>query len=64
MRPRRLVEAANPKEFEYLEGSIPSEWDGNRESVMNLTVNKYYIFYDNVNLILKFIFIFYSVLTV
>lgn len=28
VRPRRTVEAANPKEFEYLEGSIPSEWDG------------------------------------
>lgn len=27
IRPRRLVEAANPKEFEYMEGSIPSEWD-------------------------------------
>jgi len=40
IRSRRLVEAANPKEFEYMEGSIPSEWDGNRESVMNLTVNK------------------------
>ncbi|XP_051509826.1 NADH dehydrogenase [ubiquinone] 1 alpha subcomplex assembly factor 2 [Myxocyprinus asiaticus] len=27
IRPRRLMEAANPKAFEYLEGSIPSEWD-------------------------------------
>ncbi|XP_067270207.1 NADH dehydrogenase [ubiquinone] 1 alpha subcomplex assembly factor 2 [Pseudorasbora parva] len=27
IRPRRLVEAANPKEFEYMEGNIPSEWD-------------------------------------
>lgn len=27
VRPRRLVEVANPKEFEYMEGSIPSEWD-------------------------------------
>ncbi|XP_042585520.1 NADH dehydrogenase [ubiquinone] 1 alpha subcomplex assembly factor 2 isoform X1 [Cyprinus carpio] len=26
-RPRRLVEAANPNEFEYMEGNIPSEWD-------------------------------------
>lgn len=27
IRPRRLVEAANPAEFAYSEGSIPSEWD-------------------------------------
>lgn len=27
VRSRRTVEAVNPKEFEYLEGSIPSEWD-------------------------------------
>ncbi|KAG7481166.1 hypothetical protein MATL_G00063910 [Megalops atlanticus] len=27
IRAKRLVEAANPTEFEYLEGSIPSEWD-------------------------------------
>ncbi|XP_056319843.1 NADH dehydrogenase [ubiquinone] 1 alpha subcomplex assembly factor 2 [Danio aesculapii] len=27
VRPRRLVEVANLKEFEYIEGSIPSEWD-------------------------------------
>lgn len=24
-----MVEPANPTEYEYLEGSIPSEWDGN-----------------------------------
>ncbi|XP_060788283.1 NADH dehydrogenase [ubiquinone] 1 alpha subcomplex assembly factor 2 [Neoarius graeffei] len=27
VRARRFVEASNPTEFEYLEGSIPSEWD-------------------------------------
>ncbi|KAG9270938.1 NADH dehydrogenase [ubiquinone] 1 alpha subcomplex assembly factor 2 [Astyanax mexicanus] len=27
VRARRLVEACNPAEFEYLEGNIPSEWD-------------------------------------
>ncbi|XP_073675162.1 NADH dehydrogenase [ubiquinone] 1 alpha subcomplex assembly factor 2 [Garra rufa] len=27
LRPKRLVEAVNPNEFEYMEGSIPSEWD-------------------------------------
>lgn len=27
IRTRRQVEAANPNEFEYMEGSIPSEWD-------------------------------------
>ncbi|XP_062854543.1 NADH dehydrogenase [ubiquinone] 1 alpha subcomplex assembly factor 2 [Trichomycterus rosablanca] len=27
VRARRFVEASNPSEFEYLEGSIPSEWD-------------------------------------
>ncbi|CAL1614691.1 unnamed protein product [Knipowitschia caucasica] len=27
VRSRRLVEAVNPSEFEYLEGSVPVEWD-------------------------------------
>ncbi|XP_056889575.1 NADH dehydrogenase [ubiquinone] 1 alpha subcomplex assembly factor 2 [Takifugu flavidus] len=27
VRAKRMVEAANPSEYEYLEGSIPSEWD-------------------------------------
>ncbi|XP_034152257.1 NADH dehydrogenase [ubiquinone] 1 alpha subcomplex assembly factor 2 isoform X2 [Esox lucius] len=27
VRAKRMVVAANPTEFEYLEGSIPSEWD-------------------------------------
>ncbi|KAI4899506.1 hypothetical protein NFI96_011514 [Prochilodus magdalenae] len=27
VRAKRLVEASNPSEFEYLEGNIPSEWD-------------------------------------
>ncbi|XP_017578853.1 NADH dehydrogenase [ubiquinone] 1 alpha subcomplex assembly factor 2 [Pygocentrus nattereri] len=27
VRARRLVEASNPSEFEYMEGHIPSEWD-------------------------------------
>ncbi|KAB5567265.1 hypothetical protein PHYPO_G00230810 [Pangasianodon hypophthalmus] len=27
VRARRFVEASNPTEFEYLEGSIPSEWE-------------------------------------
>ncbi|KAJ8285394.1 hypothetical protein GJAV_G00026320 [Gymnothorax javanicus] len=27
IRAKRMVEAANPKEYEYLEGSIPAEWD-------------------------------------
>ncbi|MCJ8734779.1 hypothetical protein PDJAM_G00239320 [Pangasius djambal] len=27
VRARRFVEASNPTEFEYLEGSVPSEWD-------------------------------------
>uniref|UniRef100_A0A8C6UYK1 NADH:ubiquinone oxidoreductase complex assembly factor 2 n=1 Tax=Neogobius melanostomus TaxID=47308 RepID=A0A8C6UYK1_9GOBI len=27
VRSKRLVEAANPSEFEYTEGSIPIEWD-------------------------------------
>ncbi|XP_029295347.1 NADH dehydrogenase [ubiquinone] 1 alpha subcomplex assembly factor 2 [Cottoperca gobio] len=27
VRARRMVVAANPKEHEYLEGSIPTEWD-------------------------------------
>ncbi|KAM9391707.1 NADH dehydrogenase [ubiquinone] 1 alpha subcomplex assembly factor 2 [Pholidichthys leucotaenia] len=27
MRARRTVEAANPAEYEYMEGSIPIEWD-------------------------------------
>ncbi|XP_061115796.1 NADH dehydrogenase [ubiquinone] 1 alpha subcomplex assembly factor 2 isoform X1 [Conger conger] len=27
VRQRRMIEAANPKEFEYLEGNIPCEWD-------------------------------------
>ncbi|XP_066499482.1 NADH dehydrogenase [ubiquinone] 1 alpha subcomplex assembly factor 2 [Hoplias malabaricus] len=27
VRARRMVEALNPTEFEYLEGNIPSEWD-------------------------------------
>lgn len=28
VRAKRIVEAANPNEFEYTEGSIPMEWDG------------------------------------
>lgn len=28
VRAKRLVVAANPTEYEYMEGSIPSEWDG------------------------------------
>ena len=28
VRAKRMVVASNPTEFEYLEGSIPSEWDG------------------------------------
>lgn len=28
LRAKRTVEAANPKEYEYVEGSIPIEWDG------------------------------------
>ncbi|XP_006626971.1 NADH dehydrogenase [ubiquinone] 1 alpha subcomplex assembly factor 2 isoform X1 [Lepisosteus oculatus] len=27
IRAKRIVEATNPKEYEYQEGSIPSEWD-------------------------------------
>ncbi|KAJ0067621.1 hypothetical protein NL108_008943, partial [Boleophthalmus pectinirostris] len=27
VRAKRMVEAANPSEFEYMEGSIPIEWD-------------------------------------
>ncbi|XP_033828297.1 NADH dehydrogenase [ubiquinone] 1 alpha subcomplex assembly factor 2 [Periophthalmus magnuspinnatus] len=27
VRAKRMVEAANPSEFEYIEGSIPIEWD-------------------------------------
>ncbi len=27
------MEAANPKEFEFMEGKIPSEWDGNRDYI-------------------------------
>ncbi|KAM8866742.1 NADH dehydrogenase [ubiquinone] 1 alpha subcomplex assembly factor 2 [Synchiropus picturatus] len=27
VRAKRIVEAANPTEFEYMEGSIPTEWD-------------------------------------
>ncbi|XP_006789857.1 NADH dehydrogenase [ubiquinone] 1 alpha subcomplex assembly factor 2 [Neolamprologus brichardi] len=27
VRARRIVEAANAKEYEYMEGSIPMEWD-------------------------------------
>ncbi|CAL8344920.1 unnamed protein product [Lota lota] len=27
VRAKRMVEAANPTEYEYMEGSIPSEWD-------------------------------------
>ncbi|XP_043102961.1 NADH dehydrogenase [ubiquinone] 1 alpha subcomplex assembly factor 2 [Puntigrus tetrazona] len=27
IRPKRLVEAANPNYFEYMEGNIPTEWD-------------------------------------
>ncbi|KAG7223387.1 hypothetical protein INR49_032214 [Caranx melampygus] len=27
VRAKRMVEAANPTEFEYIEGSIPMEWD-------------------------------------
>uniref|UniRef100_A0A671MQK1 NADH:ubiquinone oxidoreductase complex assembly factor 2 n=2 Tax=Sinocyclocheilus TaxID=75365 RepID=A0A671MQK1_9TELE len=45
IRPRRLVEAANPKEFEYMEGSIPSEWDGNSDYINE----QIQYFYDNVN---------------
>lgn len=28
VRAKRIVEAANAKEYEYMEGSIPMEWDG------------------------------------
>lgn len=28
MRAKRMVVAANPTEYEYIEGSIPMEWDG------------------------------------
>lgn len=28
LRAKRMVEAANPSEYEYAEGSIPMEWDG------------------------------------
>uniref|UniRef100_A0A8C5FWG7 NADH:ubiquinone oxidoreductase complex assembly factor 2 n=1 Tax=Gadus morhua TaxID=8049 RepID=A0A8C5FWG7_GADMO len=28
VRAKRMVETANPNEYEYMEGSIPSEWDG------------------------------------
>ncbi|XP_030214011.1 NADH dehydrogenase [ubiquinone] 1 alpha subcomplex assembly factor 2 isoform X2 [Gadus morhua] len=27
VRAKRMVETANPNEYEYMEGSIPSEWD-------------------------------------
>lgn len=27
------MEASNPTEFEYLEGSIPTEWDGNVKQI-------------------------------
>ncbi|CAL8331039.1 unnamed protein product [Arctogadus glacialis] len=27
VRAKRMVETANPNEYEYIEGSIPSEWD-------------------------------------
>ncbi|KAK9523343.1 hypothetical protein VZT92_019741 [Zoarces viviparus] len=27
VRAKRMVEAANPTEYEYIEGSIPMEWD-------------------------------------
>ncbi|KAG7264432.1 hypothetical protein CRUP_011912 [Coryphaenoides rupestris] len=27
VRAKRMVEAANPKEYQYMEGSIPTEWD-------------------------------------
>lgn len=28
VRAKRVVEAANPTEYEYMEGSLPIEWDG------------------------------------
>lgn len=28
VRAKRMVVAANPTEYEYMEGSIPMEWDG------------------------------------
>lgn len=28
VRAKRMVVAANPSEYEYVEGSIPVEWDG------------------------------------
>lgn len=28
IRAKRMVEAANPAEYEYMEGSIPIEWEG------------------------------------
>lgn len=28
IRAKRIVEAANPTEYEYIEGNIPMEWDG------------------------------------
>lgn len=28
VRAKRIVEAANAKEYEYMEGNIPMEWDG------------------------------------
>ncbi|KAK2898380.1 hypothetical protein Q8A67_009798 [Cirrhinus molitorella] len=49
IRPKRLVKAANPNEFEYMEGSIPSEWDawirGRRKqppTIEELSQNEHY----------------------
>ncbi|XP_056139967.1 NADH dehydrogenase [ubiquinone] 1 alpha subcomplex assembly factor 2 [Lampris incognitus] len=49
VRAKRMVEAANPTEYEYMEGNIPSEWDawmrGRRKeppSIEELLKNKRY----------------------
>ncbi|XP_030000356.1 NADH dehydrogenase [ubiquinone] 1 alpha subcomplex assembly factor 2 [Sphaeramia orbicularis] len=49
VRAKRMVEAANPAEYEYMEGSIPMEWDawirGRRKeppSIEELERNEFY----------------------
>ncbi|KAM3868159.1 NADH dehydrogenase [ubiquinone] 1 alpha subcomplex assembly factor 2 [Diretmus argenteus] len=49
VRAKRMVVAANPTEYEYMEGSIPSEWDawirGRRKeppSIEDLLKNEHY----------------------
>lgn len=38
VRAKRMVVAANPTEYEYIEGSIPIEWDGKSTASHTLTI--------------------------